>query len=51
VGKHEEVQAADWLPVGQPVRIGLTSGASTPDNMVGATVARLVELANGPDCA
>jgi 4-hydroxy-3-methylbut-2-enyl diphosphate reductase len=51
VGKHEEVQAADWLPLGQPVRIGLTSGASTPDNMVGATVARLVELVNGPDCA
>jgi 4-hydroxy-3-methylbut-2-enyl diphosphate reductase IspH len=28
------------------VRIGLTSGASTPDNLVDAVVRRLDELAN-----
>ena len=37
---------ADWLPEGH-VRVGLTSGASTPDNLVGAVIRRLDELANG----
>jgi len=27
--------------------VGLTSGASTPDNLVGAVIRRLDELANG----
>jgi 4-hydroxy-3-methylbut-2-enyl diphosphate reductase len=35
----------DWLPDG-PVTIGLTSGASTPDNLVGEVVRRLDALAN-----
>jgi len=34
-----------WLPGGS-VRIGLTSGASTPDNLVDTVVRRLDELAN-----
>ncbi|GAC1514738.1 MAG: 4-hydroxy-3-methylbut-2-enyl diphosphate reductase [Gemmatimonadaceae bacterium] len=39
---HREMEAADWLsPVG-PVRIGLTAGASTPNNKIGATVARIL---------
>ena len=37
--------AADWLP-GGPLTVGLTSGASTPDNLVGAVIRRLDELAN-----
>jgi len=44
VGSKEEVATADWLPAEGPVRIGLTSGASTPDNLVGATIARLAEF-------
>jgi 4-hydroxy-3-methylbut-2-enyl diphosphate reductase len=41
VGSKEEVTSTEWLPSNGPVRIGLTSGASTPDNLVGATIARL----------
>jgi 4-hydroxy-3-methylbut-2-enyl diphosphate reductase len=45
VGVHEETVAAGWLPDG-PITVGLTSGASTPDNLVGTVVRRLDELAN-----
>jgi 4-hydroxy-3-methylbut-2-en-1-yl diphosphate reductase len=45
VGAKTEVSATPWLPSTGPVTIGLTSGASTPDNLVGAVVARLAEFA------
>jgi 4-hydroxy-3-methylbut-2-enyl diphosphate reductase len=41
VGSKQEVTSTEWLPSDGPVRIGLTSGASTPDNLVGATIAKL----------
>jgi 4-hydroxy-3-methylbut-2-enyl diphosphate reductase len=44
-GKHETV-TRDWLPAG-PLAIGLTSGASTPDNLVERVIRRLDVLANG----
>ena len=44
-GKHETV-TRDWLPEG-PLAIGLTSGASTPDNLVERVIRRLDSLANG----
>jgi 4-hydroxy-3-methylbut-2-enyl diphosphate reductase len=40
-GQHGEVRTTPWLPEG-PVRIGLTAGASTPNNVVGDVVARLL---------
>lgn len=43
VGSKTEVTALDWLPEG-PVSIGLTSGASTPDNLVGDAVLRLSQF-------
>jgi 4-hydroxy-3-methylbut-2-enyl diphosphate reductase len=44
-GKHE-VSTQGWLPEG-PLAIGLTSGASTPDNLVEQVIRRLDGLANG----
>ena len=46
VGSPGEITTTGWLPDGR-VTIGLTSGASTPDNLVGAAIQRLDELANG----
>jgi len=36
-----EIETRDWLPQGRPLVIGLTAGASTPNNEIGATVSRL----------
>ena len=36
----------DWLP-GGPVNVGLTAGASTPNNIVGQVIERLARLADG----
>jgi 4-hydroxy-3-methylbut-2-enyl diphosphate reductase len=47
VGSKGEVTAAGWLPAEGPVTIGLTSGASTPDNLVGAAIAKLTEFCAG----
>jgi 4-hydroxy-3-methylbut-2-enyl diphosphate reductase len=41
VGSKVEVETTDWLAATGPVTVGLTSGASTPDNLVGAAIAKL----------
>ena len=41
----QEVTSRAWLPSGQ-IAVGLTSGASTPDNLVEAVIRRLETLAN-----
>jgi 4-hydroxy-3-methylbut-2-enyl diphosphate reductase len=38
---HHEDTAANWLPASGPVRIGVTAGASTPNNRIGEAVARI----------
>jgi 4-hydroxy-3-methylbut-2-enyl diphosphate reductase len=40
---HDEVESTSWLPKG-PVTIGLTAGASTPNNVVGEVVRRILAL-------
>jgi len=48
VGGSEERISTGWLPLEGPVAIGLTSGASTPDNLVETVVRRLDALTNRP---
>ena len=48
VGGGAEMTTDGWLPESGPVSIGLTSGASTPDNLVGAAIDRIAEFATTP---
>lgn len=50
VGQDGEVVEAGWLPADGPVRVGLTAGASTPNNKIGETVARILAT-RGMDAA
>ena len=38
---HREEIAEGWMPASGPVRVGLTAGASTPNNKIGEAVARI----------
>ncbi|HEV7994063.1 MAG TPA: 4-hydroxy-3-methylbut-2-enyl diphosphate reductase [Gemmatimonadaceae bacterium] len=40
--KHLEATDAGWLPATGAVRVGVTAGASTPNNKIGETVARIL---------
>ena len=40
--KHVEATESGWLPATGAVRIGVTAGASTPNNKIGETVARIL---------
>jgi len=39
--KHNEMEVVDWIPPG-PVRVGITAGASTPNNKIGDVVTRIL---------
>src|SRR2546425_552030 len=41
--KHEEVETQNWLPVGQ-ITVGITAGASCPNNLIEDAIRRLFEL-------
>ena len=43
VGARTEEERRDWLPAG-PLTIGITAGASTPNNKIGETIARIAAL-------
>jgi 4-hydroxy-3-methylbut-2-enyl diphosphate reductase len=45
-GGKGEIRATGWLPAEGDLSVGLTSGASTPDNLVGTAVRRLSALCN-----
>jgi len=48
MGAKKEVIHEDWWPTTAPLTIGVTAGASTPNNKIGDAVVRLFEL-NGTD--
>jgi 4-hydroxy-3-methylbut-2-enyl diphosphate reductase len=41
LGSKEEAESFDWLPATGPVRVGITAGASTPNNKIGEAVGRI----------
>jgi len=41
--KHEEIEAVNWLPPGK-ITVGITAGASCPNNLIEDTIRRLFEL-------
>jgi 4-hydroxy-3-methylbut-2-enyl diphosphate reductase len=41
--EHEEVETHDWLPAGK-VTVGITAGASCPNNLIEDAIRRLFEL-------
>jgi len=43
VGEHDETRQDRWLPDG-PLTIGVTAGASTPNNKIGETIERIAAL-------
>lgn len=49
VGAATEEERASWLPAG-PITVGITAGASTPNNKVGETIERIA-AARGLDLA
>ena len=38
---HHELDQTNWLPIGGNLRVGITAGASTPNNKIGQAVARI----------
>ncbi len=40
-GAADETETAGWLDSAGPIRVGLTAGASTPNNKIGESVARV----------
>jgi len=47
VAGRAETVSEGWLPLSGPLSVGMTAGASTPDNIVGMVVERLSLLSNG----
>jgi len=44
-GQKAELATRGWMPAGGPLSVGLTAGASTPDNLVGATILKIAAFA------
>ncbi|MDQ6611690.1 MAG: 4-hydroxy-3-methylbut-2-enyl diphosphate reductase [Gemmatimonadota bacterium] len=47
---HQELETANWLPLQGELRVGITAGASTPNNKIGQSVARVFAV-RGVDLA
>lgn len=42
--KQKEIETEGWLPARRPVSVGVTAGASCPNNLIEETIRRLFEL-------
>src|SRR5262249_20611754 len=41
---HSEAEQESWLPLDGALRVGITAGASTPNNKIGEAVARVFAI-------
>ena len=41
MGGGAEIESAGWLPDGKAIRVGVTAGASTPNNKIGEAIGRI----------
>jgi len=41
LGSKDEAETSGWLPASGPVKVGVTAGASTPNNKIGEAVGRI----------
>jgi 4-hydroxy-3-methylbut-2-enyl diphosphate reductase len=41
LGAKEEIESSDWVSLTGPIRVGVTAGASTPNNKIGEAVGRI----------
>jgi len=41
MGGGAEIESAGWLPEGKAIRVGVTAGASTPNNKIGEAIGRI----------
>ena len=48
IHKKEEVTSTDWLPSKASLSVGITAGASCPNNLIEETINRLLALRNEP---
>lgn len=46
IHKKEEVTSTDWLPSKTPLSVGITAGASCPNNLIEETIHRVLALRN-----
>jgi 4-hydroxy-3-methylbut-2-enyl diphosphate reductase len=44
IHEKEEVTAADWLPAKVPLCVGITAGASCPNNLIEEAINRILAL-------
>ena len=42
--RKSEIQSPDWLPLDRPLTVGVTAGASCPNNLIEETIRRVLEL-------
>ncbi len=42
--RHQEVETRDWLPQGKKITVGITAGASCPNNLIEDAIKRLFDL-------